>query len=279
MPVTLRPLSTSQLLDQTFALYRKNFVLFAGIMAISQLVILAFQLIPLALIASAGALPGGGAGLALGGVLFFVITAVVSLIAYAVAQLATVNAVSAVYLDRPITVREAYEMVRGKVRKTVDLVFSIGIRVALGFMLLIIPGLRWMIRYSVAVPALAIEDLKAKDAMERSKNLTAGRYKDILLIYFLFVVLNYVVIIAVNVPILGLAVAMKMPERSFGFQTAQHLANFLAGVVVGPFITIAMSLVYYDQRVRKEAFDLQLMMQSMDSAGTAAAAAASSIGA
>jgi len=272
MPVTLRPLSTSQLLDQTFALYRKNFVLFAGIMAISQLVILVFQLIPVALIASAGAQPGGGSWLALGGAVFFLITAVVTLIAYAVAQLATVNAVSAVYLDRPITVREAYEKVRGKVRRMVDLVFSVGLRVAIGFMLLIIPGLRWMIRYSVAAPALAIEDLKVKDAMERSKNLTDGRYKDILLIYFLFLLLNYVIIIAFNAPILGVAAAMKMPERSFGFQAGQHLANFLAGVIVGPFITIAMSLVYYDQRVRKEAFDLQLMMQSMDSAGTAVAA-------
>jgi hypothetical protein len=28
--------------------------------------------------------------------------------------------------------------------------------------------------------------------------------------------------------------------------------------------TIALSLVYYDQRVRKEAFDLQLMMSTID---------------
>jgi hypothetical protein len=34
---------------------------------------------------------------------------------------------------------------------------------------------------------------------------------------------------------------------------------------VGPIGTIAFSLVYYDQRVRKEAFDLQLMMSTLDS--------------
>jgi hypothetical protein len=33
---------------------------------------------------------------------------------------------------------------------------------------------------------------------------------------------------------------------------------------VGPLATIAFSLVYYDERVRKEAFDLQLMMTTID---------------
>jgi hypothetical protein len=36
---------------------------------------------------------------------------------------------------------------------------------------------------------------------------------------------------------------------------------------VGPLVTIAFSLVYYDERVRKEAFDLQLMMTTLDVPG------------
>jgi len=42
------------------------------------------------------------------------------------------------------------------------------------------------------------------------------------------------------------------------------LATFLAGALAGPIATIALSLVYFDQRVRKEAFDLQLMMAAVD---------------
>jgi hypothetical protein len=33
--------------------------------------------------------------------------------------------------------------------------------------------------------------------------------------------------------------------------------------------TIALSLVYYDERVRKEAFDLQLMMMTLDATAPA----------
>jgi len=34
--------------------------------------------------------------------------------------------------------------------------------------------------------------------------------------------------------------------------------------LVGALATIAFSVVYYDQRVRKEAFDLQFMMTTLD---------------
>ena len=39
-----------------------------------------------------------------------------------------------------------------------------------------------------------------------------------------------------------------------------QVGNFVAGVLVSPFLTIATAVFYYDLRVRKEAFDLQVMM-------------------
>src|SRR5260370_38442849 len=40
----LRPLSIGELLDRTFSLYRRNFLLFIGISAIPQLLVLAMRL-------------------------------------------------------------------------------------------------------------------------------------------------------------------------------------------------------------------------------------------
>jgi hypothetical protein len=40
----LRPLSLGEILDRTFTLYRRNFLLFTGIIAIPQLMVLAFNL-------------------------------------------------------------------------------------------------------------------------------------------------------------------------------------------------------------------------------------------
>jgi len=53
-----------------------------------------------------------------------------------------------------------------------------------------------------------------------------------------------------------------------------HIANFLGGAMAGPVTTIALVLVYYDQRVRKEAFDLQVMMESVAPASPVQAATA-----
>ena len=53
-----------------------------------------------------------------------------------------------------------------------------------------------------------------------------------------------------------------------------YLAEFIGGTVAGPIATIALVLVYYDQRVRKEAFDLQMMMDALGQAVPQQAAAA-----
>ena len=42
-----------------------------------------------------------------------------------------------------------------------------------------------------------------------------------------------------------------------------QVGNFIASVLVAPVSTIGFALFYYDQRVRKEAFDLQMMMQAL----------------
>jgi hypothetical protein len=48
------------------------------------------------------------------------------------------------------------------------------------------------------------------------------------------------------------------------------VATFVSECLVGPLATIAFSLVYYDQRVRREAFDLELMMTTLDVPAVAA---------
>jgi hypothetical protein len=42
-----------------------------------------------------------------------------------------------------------------------------------------------------------------------------------------------------------------------------QVGNFIAGVLITPILTIACSIFYFDLRVRKEAFDLQLMMNPL----------------
>jgi hypothetical protein len=49
-------------------------------------------------------------------------------------------------------------------------------------------------------------------------------------------------------------------------QAVLLFGGFVSQALLGPISTIALTLVYYDVRVRKEAFDLQHMMEHLDRA-------------
>jgi hypothetical protein len=98
MVTVLRPLSTSELLDRTFHLYRNHFPVFAGITAIPQLFILAMQLGGAALMMRAR---GPGAMiLIVGGYLLFYL-------AIFIAQAPTIVAVSNLHMEKPIGIGSA----------------------------------------------------------------------------------------------------------------------------------------------------------------------------
>ena len=54
------------------------------------------------------------------------------------------------------------------------------------------------------------------------------------------------------------------------------MGNFFGSLLVVPFLTIATSVFYFDLRVRKEALDLQLMLNPGAVAGSAAVSSMSS---
>lgn len=79
------------------------------------------------------------------------------------------------------------------------------------------------------------------------------------------VVLNYVVILLLQAPFLYLAIVAAKAQQVLPFftQVLMSLASFVSGVLVGPIATIALSLMYYNLRVRKEAFDIQHQLSTM----------------
>ena len=52
-------------------------------------------------------------------------------------------------------------------------------------------------------------------------------------------------------------------QHSLLLQMWEIVAGFCASTLAGPIATISIALIYYDERVRKEAFDLQLMMEAV----------------
>ena len=276
MPASLRPLTTGQLLDRTFQTYRQNFTLFAGISAFPALCVLFFQVVFLMVSKNGAGDPIKTAAIA--GVMT-IIFLVVNLVASAISTAATTFGVSDINLDKPTSISACFSRVKGKIGRVIYASLELGVRIGLGFLLLIVPGVYWAGKYGLAVPAVVLEDIKAKKAFPRSAELTKDSIGRIIAIYFLTFILTLVVSAGMGAAIGALVPALAKSAGTITAQAFNLVVSAIITTLVTPVMAIALTLAYYDQRVRKEAFDIENLMSLLGEpvpASSAQAAGASS---
>jgi hypothetical protein len=284
----LRPLSIGELLDRTFSLYRRNFPLFVGISAIPHLFVLAVKLAQVGVMPVATrvntlprapefqAAPGISGNLAA-----YLAIALLGLVVYLAALLfaqgGTVFAVSELYLGRQTTIGQSFSRAKGEVGTLLGVLILNGLVTIVCFVLLIIPGIYMMCRLCVAVPAALLENLGPRESLERSFALTRDNAGRAFLIYFLYFVILYAAVALVAIPFgIGIVFSQNDPAMLRTWSALSEVGSFLAQVLITPVLTIGLSIFYFDLRVRKEAFDIQMMMNPL-AVGVPAPRAAASI--
>jgi hypothetical protein len=161
---------------------------------------------------------------------------------------------------------DSFLRVKGHLLGVIGISFIVGVAV-MGTAVVIVPAILLAIIWSLAVPAKVLENKGPLAALSRSVDLTKGDWGRIFVVGLLVVVLSYGVRTLLQAPIfVAIYMSAKAGLRNavLGWQIASLVAAFIGESLVGAVGTIAFSLVYYDERVRKEAFDLQLMMMSID---------------
>jgi hypothetical protein len=253
----LRPLSVGEILDTSFSLYRRHF----GALATVSLVCTGLPLVLRLFIEAAGGLLEHLTltllyGLSLGAL---------SLIATG----ATVFIVSESYLGRPLTAREALMRATPYMGRILIAWLLIAIVVLLGSLLIFFPGIILAVGLAVAIPAVVLESgQSASGALSRSWELTRGSRWRIFGLGITLFVLLYIPVVAIS----GL-VAFLLPRGSaaaFGpSSTATIVALAIGGVIqlfIYPLFYCVLTVTYYDLRVRKEGFDLELLASSLQTA-------------
>jgi hypothetical protein len=245
----LRKLSLGEILDVSFGLYR---TLFLPLLIVT----LVTRAVPLALSVYLEMAGGIFANLPL-----YFVSAVVSAVLGAIAAGASTFIIADSYLGRQLSAGDAFKRATPFIGRLVLLAIMSAFLFFLGCLFLFIPGLIIGTGIALGTPALVLENLPAAgDGLSRSWGLTRGyRWK-------LFGAL-LVVILLLSIPFIalgGFAVA-SLPNAqnpaggsTLGFLGFTAVAAVLQTLIY-PLFYAVLVVSYYDLRIRKEAFDLELL--------------------
>lgn len=238
----LRPLSVGEVLDVSFGLYRAAFVPLLVVALVCRAIPTIIQIY---LNASGGFTEHWMLALA-----NMVASAVLATLGVA----ASTFIVSGAYLGQDVTAESALRQAVAYIWPLFVLALMTGLVVIVGFLLLIVPGFIALAGLALATVALVLEHpLRATDAMSRSWELSKG-YRGKILVTML---VSYLLLLIPTMIVGVLAAVLTL----FG-GSSQIVTGVIAGVLtvfVYPFLYVVLTVLYYDLRVRKEGFDLELL--------------------
>lgn len=110
--------------------------------------------------------------------------------------------------------------------------------------------------------AVVLEERTPSEALSRSWHLTAGRFWPVALALFVFY-LFFQVLASIVVWPTQLATGVFLSDYPTLETSLDAVVWLLAQIVFQPLSTAGAVLIYYDLRVRKEAFDLEMMAQAI----------------
>ena len=253
----LRPLSLGEVLDVSFGLYRSLFLPLLLVTLITQ----TFPLVVSVYIQAAGG--------PMEHLVLWIVTAFASLVLSAIATAACTVLISENYLGRSSTAGAALTRAVPFVGRLTSLTLLFSFIIAIGTVLLIVPGVILFVGLILATPAMVLEGIgAATDALGRSWSLTRGFRGKIfgaLIAVFVLILLPSVALgtfLAVSNPTTPEAVLATSSPTSLAIQALISLLQ----VLITPLFYCLVTVMYYDLRVRKEAFDLEVLASSLQPA-------------
>jgi hypothetical protein len=195
----------------------------------------------------------------------FVITIVVTSLAQVLLTGFLTVVVGQAVLGRPVSFGEAWSRLRPRLLPLLALTVLYALLVFAGTLLLIVPGVWLWVLYALATPVLVLESAPITMAFRRSRELVRGmwwRTFGILLLGSLLAT------IAAGIIGLPFSVAGSLLSASTGnilpTTTALLLTSIgatISGTITYPVVASVRVLLYFDQRMRREGWDIELARQ------------------
>jgi len=267
-PLRLRPLEVGDVLDETFRLYRRHFLLFAGIsliLAIPSAGLQGYGFFSLFNSLFKAVNPGQTFDfntltptlVVLG--IGFLVNLLLSPFIYG----SVIYAVCESAQGRPVTFWGALE---GVLRRYFPILGYVFLFELMALLFCLFPLWIWIaVGWIAVLPVTFIEKVGLGAAMSRSWRLVEGRWWRTFLILFLVILVWYFARVALEA-FVGLAdLLIGVVASSYLVLAVSQGAGLLIAALVNPILQIAVVLIYFDLRVRREALDLFQLAQHVSS--------------
>ncbi|HEX8102361.1 MAG TPA: hypothetical protein VF533_07105 [Solirubrobacteraceae bacterium] len=274
----LRPLGIGEVLDAAFKVYRERFKTLALCVLVPTAPLAVLQVLILLSIDDSTFAPDSSsqaddaAGTAL---IAFGLTSLLSYLAFYAAAAACIRAVAGAYLDTEVTWQESVKLGLRRMLPVLGLSILLGLVTTLTLPIFLL-GVFLFIRWSVTIPARVVEDAKWFSSIGRSWTLVGGRWWWTFLLVFILVVLLVVISIVIGIIF---AIPAGLADSTIAGAAANLVGSLAVNVIVLPLGTAVITIHYFDLRVRKEGFDLQLLADSIGTPAPAGVAHGSGLGA
>jgi hypothetical protein len=152
---------------------------------------------------------------------------------------------------------------------------SMGASVALGFLIFLVVVaavgvIAWLgLGYSMGMAVCVVEQMSPWESMQRAMRLSNGTRGRIFVMFILVVCLGMVVSAIAYIPFMAVVAVLTASGTNLQSATSaivvadvlNFVVNMTLQVALTPVSWIALVLFYYDQRIRKEGFDIERMME------------------
>jgi len=146
---------------------------------------------------------------------------------------------------KPVELRAAFGILRRRWKPFIKTAFSAIWRIAIGYCLLIVPGIVLQVRYLLWGPVVLLEGLETKAALKRAVSLARRSWRTIILA----MLIQFLVPAAVGGVVGGLigATGTKNPGTHLNLKITSQLAS-LVNIFVLPLLAIVPALLYLKMR-------------------------------
>jgi hypothetical protein len=169
-----------------------------------------------------------------------IIAAVITVIISAALQAAIIRGAAEATIGDPVDIQASYRWGFRRIGSVILVGLLVGLAVAVGFILLVVPGIIFLVFFSTSIPALVIENRRGTEAMRRSWYLVSGSF---------WHAFGVIIVAFLITSLVGSVLGALGGNNWF----ASWIFSAVAQIITVPFQALVSVLLYLDLRSRKEA--------------------------